>query len=322
MILITGGCGYIGSHLVKKLSENGEKLVVYDNLSQGSRENLLSNETLVVGDINDLTKLDETFKAHKFDTVIHLAALVNAAESVQKVSEYEAVNKIGSQNVWELAKKYGVKHCLYASSAAVYGNLQTQEAINEEYPLMPSNPYGDTKLAGEDYLKKIVETNNANYLIMRFFNVAGAESTARLGQSLDSRAIMQRLYYGATTGSEVVISGNNYDTVDGTVMRDFIHVDDVVNAIILGIDYLRTNGQSNVINLGSGISHSVKQVIDEVEKCAGKTLNIVYGPPNPGDIAYSLADIDRARQVLGWEPKKSFAEIVASGYQSYWSRHA
>jgi UDP-glucose 4-epimerase len=321
MILVTGGCGYIGSHVVKALGDVGESVVVFDNLSQGSADSLLLGEQLVVGDIRDKTKLEEVFANHGIETVIHLSALVNATESVTKAIEYQQVNELGSKNVWELAKKYNVKHCLYASSAAVYGNINTRVAISEDYPTSPSNPYGETKLAGEQSLQELMSTEVGNYLIFRFFNVGGAGDTGKLGQSLASRAIMQRLYHAALSGQEVTISGADYDTIDGTVMRDFVHVEDIVRAMTLGLEYLRKNGKSDVLNLGSGTVHSVKQVINEVEKSAGKSLNIVYGPPNPGDITYSLADINRARQVLGWEPKKSFAEIISSGYHSYRSRY-
>lgn len=321
-ILVTGGCGYIGSHVVKALSEAGETVVVYDNLTQGNQSALLGNETLVVGDILDTKKLDSVFQSHDVEVVVHLAALVNAAESVSKADLYHEVNGQGSRNVWEAALSHGVKHLIYASSAAVYGTPTSTEPIAENAPTIPTNPYGESKLAGEQSLVEL-SVNRANYLAFRFFNVGGAESQGRLGQSLASRAIMQRLYAHALEGAgPVVISGNDYDTPDGTVVRDFVHVEDIASAIVMGIKHLRAGNSSAILNLGGGEAHTIGEVIKRVEEVVGHPLSIVYGPRNPGDISYSLADITSAKKLLSWAPAKSFNEIVQSGYNSYRNRHA
>ena len=212
MILVTGGCGYIGSHIVKLLSEKGEQVVVFDNLSQGSREVLLHGEELVVGDITNKEDLKQLFASHDIESVIHLAALVNAKESVEKPDEYIAVNDQGSRNVWETAMEAGVTTFLYASSAAVYGTPQSSDPILESAPLHPESPYGETKLAGETSLKELVG-DKARYMIFRFFNVGGAEEEGRLGQSKASHAIMQRLFAVASGEDSVItISGHDYDT--------------------------------------------------------------------------------------------------------------
>ena len=318
-ILVTGGCGYIGSHVVKALSEMGEKVVVYDNLSQGSKSALLYNETLVVGDIKDKKNLRQVFVDHDITCVIHLAALVNAAESVEKKAEYYAVNAEGSENVWLAANSTGVKHILYASSAAVYGMPSDNKPIPESSPVSPTNPYGESKLLGEQSLIKYAG-DNCSYLIFRFFNVGGAEKEGRLGQSKESRAIMQRLFASALGEEKLVLSGHDYDTKDGTVVRDFVHVEDIAFAFVLGLNYLRGGGRSLVLNLGSGETHSIGEVIKEVEVVTGKSIPIVYGDRIKGDIVYSLADITRAIEILGWEPVHTLRLIVQDGWNSYVQR--
>jgi UDP-glucose 4-epimerase len=320
-ILVTGGCGYIGSHIVLALSNAGESVIVFDNLTQGHKSALLNNEVLVEGDILDKNALTQVMKEHEIEVVIHLAALVNAAESVTKSDLYNQVNSTGSKNVWECAIETGVKHIIYASSAAVYGTPANSDPINESSATIPTNPYGESKLAGEKSLI-LLSTDKYNYLSFRFFNVGGAESEGRLGQSLESRAIMQRLYaHALKLDQSVTISGNDYDTPDGTVVRDFVHVQDIANAIILGIKYLRANQHSAIINLGGGVAHSIKEVITVVENIIGEPLNIIFGPRNAGDISYSLSDITTAKNILGWRPTKSLNNIVRDGFNSFKKRH-
>lgn len=320
MILVTGGCGYIGSHIVKLLSESGEQVVVFDNLSQGSKSALLHDEEIVVGDITDESALKQLFSTHQFEAVIHLAALVNAAESNEKAELYKEVNDHGSRNVWEAATSAGVKYLLYASSAAVYGTPDTPDPLPETAPLKPSNPYGATKLAGETSLQELA-VGDTRFVAFRFFNVGGAESEGRLGQSKASRAIMQRLF-AVSNGEDgqITISGHDYDTPDGTVIRDFIHVEDITLAFVLALSYLRKGGGSAILNLGSGETHTIGEVIKEVEIATGKKIDVVYGPRIKGDISYSRADINLAQKVLGWEPVHTLRLIVRDGWNSYVKR--
>lgn len=312
-ILVTGGAGYIGSHIVKLLSESGEQVVVFDNLTAGSPNNLLSGEDLVVGDIRNTDDLNKIFVSTPFEAVIHLAALVNAAESVRQVQLYKEVNDLGSRNVWSIAKSHNVPYALYASSAAVYGTPVGSDKVKESHPLRPASPYGETKLAGETSLQELYD----NYLAFRFFNVGGAESEGRLLQSKDSRAIMPRLYEAARTHQGIVISGSDYDTVDGTVVRDFVHVEDIARAFVTGLSHLRAGKGSLICNLGGGVPTTMKQVHDLVEEISGITIPITFGPRNPGDISYSLADIELAKNSLAWSPNHDLKSIISSGYHAY-----
>lgn len=320
MILVTGGCGYIGSHIVKALLESGEDVVVYDNLVQGTKDAILGQAELIVGDILDTAKLKQVFQAHDIEAVMHLAALVNAAESGEKADLYRSVNDLGSRNVWEAAKAARVNIMMYASSAAVYGTPEGLEPIKESASLHPSNVYGESKLAGELSLKEIAG-DESKYGIFRFFNVGGAETEGRLGQSRESRAIMQRLFAVAAGQDEhIVISGHDYDTHDGTVIRDFVHVEDIALAFVLGLNHLRSGKDSFTLNLGSGESHTIGEVIKEVELVSGKNIPIVYAPRIDGDISYSLADVTLAQKILGWEPVHSLRLIVRDGWNSYVQR--
>lgn len=320
MILVTGGCGYIGSHLVKTLSENGYQVVVFDSLIAGKASALLHEEPLYVGDITKPQDLTAAFAKYPIDIVIHLAALVNAAQSVAQSDRYEQVNDQGSKNVWQAALSAGVKTYLYASSAAVYGTPLSREAIKENAPLKPTNPYGVTKLAGEHSLTEMVG-DRAHVGIFRFFNVAGAQREGRLGQSQASRAIMQRLFAVARGDAPTLqLSGHDYDTPDGTVIRDFVHVEDVAHAMFLGVKHLQSGGNSFTLNLGGGHITSLKELHKTVEEVTGKTIPLEYLPRIPGDIVYSLADISHAKSILGWEPTYDVHQMVKDGWNSYVKR--
>lgn len=317
MILVTGGCGYIGSHVVKALTQAGEEVVVFDDLSRGKKSALLHGEKLVIGDIRNRDDLSQVFATHKITAIIHLAALINALESLSNPTLYEQVNEVGSQNVWEEGQKAGVTIYLYASSAAVYGTPESPAPIKESAPLRPSNPYGATKLAGEQSLVKVVG-DHGRYLAFRFFNVGGAEEQGRLEPSLESSSIMSRLYSVASgKDGKITINGHDYATADGTVVRDFVHVEDIAQAFVLGLAYLRRGGTSQILNLGSGDSHTLGEVIKEVELVSGKTIPLDYGPRIEGDISYSLADVSLAKKLLGWQSVHTLHSIVSDGWNSY-----
>lgn len=318
MIVVTGGCGYIGSHLVRALVAQGESIVVIDNFSQGRRSAIPPSVECIQLDITDQRGLMQFFTTHEIDVVYHLAALVNAAESAEKRADYIRVNANGSQLVWETALARGVQHFIYASSAAVYGNPATVEPIRESTPLAPSNVYGETKLAGEQSLRTILATHpDANAAIFRFFNVGGAHPAGDLSQNRESRAIMQRLFAAAQNGASVTISGADYSTADGTVIRDFIHVEDIVTALCLAMTHLRAGKSSFTANLGCGRGVSMKEVYTLVSQVSGCAIPVVYGPRVPGDIVSSIADTSEAARLLGWHPTHTMAEIIRDGWNAY-----
>jgi UDP-glucose 4-epimerase len=300
----------------------GKDVVVFDNLSAGSKTALLHGEKLVVGDITDRAAVARLFQNFSVDCVIHLAALVNAAESVREPDKYEHVNAEGSEIVWQEAARAGVRHFIYSSSAAVYGNPGTDDAVSEATPLSPSNPYGATKLAGEKSLQETIVKNGGTYVIFRFFNVGGANPSGQIGQSKASRAIMQRLFAVAKgEDASITISGHDYPTADGTVVRDFVHVEDIADAIMQAVDYVYADKSSLIANLGSGRETSMKEVHDIVEKVTGKEIPIVWGDRVPGDIVTSSAAITTAQTQLGWSPKRSIDDIIQDGWHAYEKRN-
>lgn len=318
MILVTGGCGYIGSHIVDLLSSQGEDVVVYDSLITGKSANLLRNQKLIIGDILDSAKLESVFVDYHPEVVIHLAALVNAAESAARSKDYLAVNLDGSRQVFELAAKYGTKLILFASSAAVYGNPGTKQALTETSPLKPASPYGISKMAAEQVLQDLALRSSLNYGIFRFFNVAGAKSNGQLSQNPANNAILTRLLMNASgQTSSLTISGSNYDTSDGTVVRDFIHVDDIASAFKQAISHYKHGGESYILNLCSKIPLTLKQLASKVEAITGKSLTIQYGPRLKGDVEYSLGDNHCAKEILKWHPQKTIDDIIKDSWTAF-----
>ena len=316
-ILVTGGCGYIGSHLVGELVKSGEDVVVLDDLSMGNKSSLPKGVELIVGDITDTTRLEDVFAKYSFEAVFHLAALVNAAESVEKEDEYLLVNAVGSKNVWQEAVKSNVKYLIFASSAAVYGNPGIMTPINESQVPAPTNPYGLSKLLAEQSLLETTANTSTSYAALRFFNVTGAHDSGMLHQGLGSMAIMSRLFYAASRGEEIIISGNKYETKDGTVVRDFIHVMDIVSCLTSALKYLRSGGKSFVANLSTGKTTSMQQLHDIVEEVTGKVVPITFEAGKVGDIIYSLGDNTKAKKLLSWEPKRDITNMVESGWRAY-----
>lgn len=317
-ILVTGGAGYIGSHIVKNMLSAGHTVVVLDNLVAGKKENIPASVKLIVADITDQEALKNIFSSHRFDAVFHLAALVNAAESVEKRDEYLLVDQEGTRYLVNECISHGVKKFLFSSSAAVYGNKVGREPVAESFPTSPSSPYGEAKLGSE----KIIMGSGLNYGIFRFFNVIGSEEGGNLGSSPGSRAILTRLLSVASGKvKEIEISGNDYGTLDGTVVRDFVHVEDIARAFNLGFNHLSSGKDSFLVNLGSGRTTSMKALKIIVEQITGKSIPVTYGPRNAGDIAYSQADIARAKEILDWEPKEDLTTMVESSWK-YYEKHS
>lgn len=318
VVLVTGGCGYIGSHIVQTLSEKDFKVVILDDLSHGRRSALLHKEKLFVGNICDSSQLERIFRDNKIEAVFHCAAAINAAESMVKKDHYYVVNADGSRTVFETAGKAGVRHILFASSAAIYGNSETSLPMNENQPPKPNSPYGNSKLIAERYLQEAARIYDFSYCIFRFFNVAGAGSTGKLKPSLSSQSIMQKIFTVAAGKEPILrINGNNYNTLDGTVERDFVHVVDIADAHLLALTYLRKGGGSEIFNLGSGVATSLQKLIKITSRITGKNVPVIYEPRTPGDIVYSLSNSTKAKAILGWSATHTIDEIARDGWNAY-----
>jgi UDP-glucose 4-epimerase len=315
-ILVVGGCGYIGSHMVKRLLEVEHDVTVLDNLSTGFRDSLLGGR-LVEGDFGSRAVLDELFGNSDFDGVLHFASLILVGESVIDPARYYRCNVSKTLTLLEAMKDYKVQHLIYSSSAAVFGEPQ-YSPIDENHPRNPINPYGMTKHIVEIMLKDFARAYGLNSVALRYFNAAGADPQARLGERHDPETHLIPLALRAVSGarSELQLFGQDYDTPDGTCIRDYIHVDDLSDAHLLALEYLWGGGDTTAFNLGNGDGFSVKQVIDVVEKVTGTSLPIVFAPRRAGDPARLVADSSRARAILGWKPQyNDLRQIVGHAWQ-------
>ena len=265
-VLVTGGAGYIGSHVARHLGEAGHDIISFDNLSTGNESAVLCGD-LVVGDLKNTEDLDCLFDLHAFDAVLHFAASIVVPDSVTAPLDYYENNVRSTLNLLRAVEEYGVDKFVFSSSAAVYG-LPDGDWVEETSPLRPINPYGWTKLMGEQMLQDLSKSSKVRYVILRYFNVAGADPDGRIGQSTPNATHLIKLACKAATGSRDGLSvfGNDYETPDGTCIRDYIHVDDLAAAHCLSLDYLVHGGTSDVFNCGYGSGKSVLEVIEMVKK--------------------------------------------------------
>lgn len=310
-LLVTGGAGYIGSHVTRLLVENGDQVTVYDNLSSGHAWAVLPGAELVVGDLGDRERLVALFAGRRFDAVLHFAALIDVAESVREPAKYYRNNVAYAIGLFELAAQHGVGRVVFSSTAAVYGE-PARELIDEAAPLAPINPYGASKMMAERILTDIAAASSQRYAILRYFNVAGADPEGRIGQAtLGSRHLIKVASETALGLRRAMrINGTDYPTLDGTCVRDFIHVDDLARAHLAALDYLDANSDSVVLNCGYGRGASVRAVLDTVRRVSGVDFPIESGPRRPGDPAALVADSARIRHVLGWQPRHDDLEFI------------
>jgi UDP-glucose 4-epimerase len=316
MILVCGGAGYIGSHAVYRLIEKGEKVIVVDNLQTGHREAVHPEAVFYQGDIRDRAFLRDVFRKHEIDTVIHFAANSLVGESMQEPLKYYDNNVYGTQVLLEIMNEFGVKQIVFSSTAAVYGEPK-QIPIVETDPTMPTNTYGETKLAMEKMMKWVDRACGIRYISLRYFNVAGAYGTL-IGEDHDPETHLIPLILKVPLGQreEIHIFGDDYDTHDGTCIRDYIHVLDLVDAHILAVEKLRSGVESNVYNLGNGNGFTVKEVIEAARKVTGHPIPARVMARRPGDPAKLVASAEKAKRELGWEPKHtSIIDIVASAWE-------
>ncbi len=302
-ILVTGGAGYIGSHVVLQLRARGERVVVLDDLSRGFRQAVLDTP-LVVGKVGDRDKVLELLRTHGVDTVMHFAAYTIVPESVREPLKYYGNNTCSTRSLLECCVEAGVKNFVFSSTAAVYG-IPAEGVAAESTPTAPINPYGTSKLMSEWMLRDVAASSSLKYTALRYFNVAGSDTQARIGQATPNATLLVKVASEHVVGKRPHISifGTDYPTADGTGVRDYIHVEDLATAHLDALEYLRAGGASTVLNVGYGHGYSVRQVLDSVERVSGKRLTIKEEPRRAGDPPSLVARADRIRKELGWKPR-------------------
>ncbi len=311
-ILVTGGAGYIGSHVVRQLGANGENVITLDNLCTGFEAAVTSGE-LVIGDTGDAALLDRIFADHDIDTVMHFAAHTIVPESVADPLKYYGNNTASSRTLLERSHAHGVKHVVFSSTAAVYG-IPPDGKASEATPTRPINPYGSSKLMTEWMLRDLALAGGPSYVALRYFNVAGCEPSGTIGQSTPKATLLVKVACEAAVGMRpgVSIFGTDYPTPDGTGLRDYIHVEDLASAHLDALEYLRDGGKSTTLNCGYGHGYSVREVLAAVERANGAALNITEEPRRAGDPPELVAVAKKVRTVLGWTPKFDDLDTIVS----------
>jgi UDP-glucose 4-epimerase len=314
-ILITGGAGYIGSHVVLQLRARGERVVVLDDLSRGFRQAVLDTP-LVVGKVGDPDTVLPVLREHGVDTVMHFAAYTIVPESVSDPLKYYGNNTCSTRSLLECCVAAGVKQFVFSSTAAVYG-MPADGVAAEDTPTLPINPYGTSKLMSEWMLAGVAHATPLRYAALRYFNVAGCDSTGRIGQASPNATLLVKVACEAAVGkrAELSIFGTDYPTPDGTGVRDYIHVEDLAAAHLDALTYLRNGGASTILNVGYGHGYSVREVLASVERVTGKRLNVREQPRRAGDPPSLVARADRIRAQLGWRPRLDDLDtIVRTAY--------
>lgn len=311
-ILVTGGAGYIGSHVVRQLGERGESIVILDDISSGVPEAVLYGE-LIEGNTGDQALVSEILKKYQVESVLHFAAHTIVPESVENPLKYYQNNTANTRNLLECCQNAGVKHFIFSSTAAVYGNLEGGVAT-EDTPTKPINPYGSSKLMSEWMLKDLSAASNLRHVTLRYFNVAGSEPEGRIGQNTPNATLLIKVAAEVAVGKrpEIFVYGTDYDTPDGTGVRDYIHVEDLASAHLKALDYLRQGGQSRTFNCGYGHGFSVREVLDAVQRVNGKPINIVEKPRRAGDPPSLVANSTAIQNELQWQPQYDNLDTIVS----------
>lgn len=314
-ILVTGGAGYIGSHTVKQLIKRNHSVVVIDNLSRGHIESIPDNVKFLNCDLLNYNKLNELISTENIESIIHFAAFAYVGESVEKPSIYYENNVIGSFNLLKAAINNNIKKFVFSSTCSLYGNPDIVP-ISEMESVKPINPYANTKFCVEKIINDFETAYGLKSVILRYFNAAGADFESEIGESHNPETHLIPLVLDVALGKrdKIKVFGNDYNTPDGTCVRDYIHVNDLADAHIKALEYLETNNKSNIFNLGTGDGYSVMEIINTAEKITNKTIPYQIVTRRPGDPDILVADNKKAKEVLNWENKSNLDDIILSAY--------
>ncbi|HLR09088.1 MAG TPA: UDP-glucose 4-epimerase GalE [Bacillota bacterium] len=310
-ILVLGGAGYIGSHAVYQLIEQNRDVVVIDNLQTGHREAIHPKATFYEGDLRNIDFLRGVFEKEAIDAVIHFAANSLVGESMEKPLRYFDNNVYGTQVLLQAMNEFNVKHIVFSSTAAVYGEPE-HVPITETMPTNPTSTYGETKRTMEKLMHWNEVAHGITYVSLRYFNVAGARTSGEIGEDHRPETHLVPIILQTALGQReaITIFGADYDTRDGTCIRDYVHVEDLIQAHILALDYLQNGGKSDIFNLGSSQGFSVKEMIDTARAVTGEAIPAEIGPRRPGDPGVLIASSEKARRILGWEPQRTSVETI------------
>jgi UDP-glucose 4-epimerase len=316
MILIVGGAGYIGSSVNKLLNKMGYKTIVFDNLSNGHIE-FVKWGKFYKGDLANIYDIEKVFMENKIDCVMHFSAYAYVGESVINPQKYYKNNVSSTINLLDVMLKYGVKKFIFSSTCAIYG-IPIQIPIPEDHSQNPVNPYGKTKFMVEEILKDYDKAYGLKYVSFRYFNASGADPECEIGEWHDpeTHLIPLSIYNALGITENITVFGTDYPTPDGTCIRDYIHVNDIAKAHILGFKYLMSENKSDFFNLGNGNGFSVKEILDIVSRISGKKLNIVYGKRREGDPPILVGSSKKAYEILGWKPEfDKISDIIETAYR-------
>ncbi|MPZ46671.1 MAG: UDP-glucose 4-epimerase GalE [Betaproteobacteria bacterium] len=318
-VLIVGGAGYIGSHMVQMLLERGHEPIVFDNLATGYREAVLG-APLVEADLADSSALDRVFEAHRFDGVMHFASFIQVGESVRDPAKYYRNNVANTLNLLDAMHRHGARNFIFSSTAAIFGEPD-YVPIDEKHPQRPINPYGFSKYVVERALADYDRAYGLRSVCLRYFNAAGADPEGRIGERHEPESHLIPLVLQSASGRrpDIQVFGRDYDTPDGTCVRDYIHVVDLCEAHLLALDRLRDGASSSAYNLGNGNGFSVQEVIDCAERVTGIQIARVYAPRRVGDPAKLVADSRLVRSELGWKPRYDALQTIV-GHAWSWEQ--
>ncbi|AJQ26442.1 UDP-glucose 4-epimerase GalE [Pelosinus fermentans] len=321
-ILVLGGAGYIGSHAVYQMIDQGYQVVVVDNLQTGHKEALHPQAAFYQGDIREKTFLQGVFAKEKIETVIHFAANSIVGESMTNPIQYFDNNVYGTQVLLEVMNEFGVKNIVFSSTAATYGEPK-QIPITEDMPTNPTNTYGETKVTMEKLMKWCDHAYGMKYVSLRYFNVAGARSNGEIGEDHSTETHLIPLVLQVALGKReyITIFGEDYHTKDGTCIRDYIHVEDLIEAHILAMDYLRNQGESNIFNLGSSQGFSVKEIVEAARAVTKHPIPIKIGERRAGDPSTLIASAAKAKKILGWQPKRTLIQQIIADAWNWHQNH-